>query len=70
MIPALAADRTKPVAERQAALQRMREKLEARRVALNPKDRAAVMAYKKDAQEYSQWYHEVEAQTANPAAKR
>jgi hypothetical protein len=55
-----ASDRTKPLEARRAALQLVRDRLEERRVTLNPKDQAAVAAYKKDAQEYSKWYHEVE----------
>lgn len=58
----IAADTSKPVKTRQAALQMLRDSLEARRVALNPKDPAAVAAYTRDAKEYSKWYHEVEAQ--------
>jgi len=57
----IASDRTKPVAVRRAALQRMRAELEARRVALDPKDKSAAGDYKRDAQHYTQLYRELEA---------
>lgn len=57
----VAADREKPVALRKAALQRMRDVLEARRKALDPKDRAAAEAFKTDAKRYGDLFREVEA---------
>jgi hypothetical protein len=62
----IAADRSQPVAVRSAALQRMREVLEARRIALDPKDKAAIADYKRDADRYSQLYREVGTQAPKP----
>jgi len=64
-----AGDRTQPVEVRRAALHILREGLEARRVALDPKDAAAVAAYKREAEDYSKWVHEVGMQGAKPVAK-
>jgi hypothetical protein len=64
-----AGDRTQPVEVRRAALHMVRKGLEARRVSLDPKDTAAVTAYKKEAEDYGKWVHEVEGQSARPVAK-
>jgi hypothetical protein len=64
-----AGDRSQPVEVRRAALHVVRDGLEARRVALDLKDAAAVAAYKREAEEYSKWVHELEVQGARPIAK-
>lgn len=63
---AMAADRTKPVPERKAALRRMARRLEARRVALDVKDKAAVADYKRDAKRYGELFHEVNPPPPKP----
>ena len=56
---ATAANPSKPVPARKAALRRMARLLEARRVALDPKDKAMVEAYKRDAKRYGELFNEV-----------
>lgn len=63
---AAAADRNAPVPERKAALRRIARRLEARRVALDPKDKAAVADYKRDAKRCGELFNEVNPPPPKP----
>jgi len=63
-----AGDRAQPIEVRRAALHILREGLETRRLALDLKDPAAVDAYKRDAEDYGRWVHELEMQGSRSVA--
>ena len=63
---ATAADRNKPAPGRKAALRRIARLLEARRVALNPKNKPAVEAYQRDVKQYRDLYTELNPPPPKP----
>lgn len=64
---AIAADRTRTIAERHAAIQRIYRDLEARRAAIKPGDTTALNAYTKDEQRYQQLLQQLQADNAASA---
>ncbi len=64
---ALAADRSAPLPQRLAAIQRIYAALEARRVALNVEDKNALQAYSRDEARYKELLQQLQADAAADA---